>query len=163
VQPLVRPIPRVGFIHDQNSFVGSLIMTDEFNHPNGRALLIGGGLVFQFGKSRWTLDAQRCTFKEFMKAPIAVCCALLASIAVPSVRAQFSPALLQNDSYWGDGKAEVDFYDAQVMRDGQLRHCELQIILAKATASMPREAQDPSAAPPETVPVIRVPCSRPTP
>jgi hypothetical protein len=91
-----------------------------------------------------------------MKAPIAVCFALLTSVAVPSGRAQFSPAFLQNDSYWGDGKAEVDFYDAQVMRDGQLRHCELQIILAKTTASMPREAQDPSAAPPQTVPVVRM-------
>lgn len=45
------------------------------------------------------------------------------------MRAQFSPAFQSNESYWGDLKAEVDFYDAQVMIDHQLRHGELQMIL----------------------------------
>ncbi|MEY2492759.1 MAG: hypothetical protein QOH24_1710 [Verrucomicrobiota bacterium] len=39
--------------------------------------------------------------------------------------AQFTPGILANDSYWSDGKAEFDIYDAQLMRDGQLRRCEL--------------------------------------
>jgi hypothetical protein len=90
-----------------------------------------------------------------MKAPFALTLGLLASAALQSLHAQFSPAFLQNGSYWDDGKAEVDFYDAQVMRDGQLRHCEMQMILTKITASMPKDPQDPSAAPPPTVPVIR--------
>ncbi len=72
------------------------------------------------------------------------------------LQAQFAPAFLQNDSYWGDGKAEVDFYDAQVMRDGQPRHCELQIILAKGTLSIPKDPPDPSQKPPPIVPVIRM-------
>src|SRR5258708_3752833 len=42
-----------------------------------------------------------------------------------TILAQFSPAFLQNESYWGDNKAEFDFYDAQIMRDGQPRHCEV--------------------------------------
>jgi hypothetical protein len=39
--------------------------------------------------------------------------------------AQFTPGLLANDSYWSDGKAEFDIYDGQLMRGGELRHCEV--------------------------------------
>ena len=48
-----------------------------------------------------------------------------------SAIAQFTPALLQNNSYWGDGKAEFDFYDAQIVRDGQPRACEVSMILQR--------------------------------
>ena len=50
-----------------------------------------------------------------------------------SLLAQFSPSLLQNNSYWGDGKAEVDLYDAEIMREGQPRHCEVALILRRDT------------------------------
>src|SRR4030088_1046981 len=39
--------------------------------------------------------------------------------------AQFTPALLQNDSYWSDGKAEFDWYDAQIDREIHLQQCEV--------------------------------------
>ena len=45
------------------------------------------------------------------------------------VGAQFSPLLLQNRSYWGEGKSEIDFYDADIVRDGQHLHNELLFIL----------------------------------
>lgn len=45
--------------------------------------------------------------------------------------AQFSPGILANDSYWSDGKAEFNFYDAQLMRNGQPRHCELLHIFVR--------------------------------
>ena len=38
---------------------------------------------------------------------------------VVNLSAQFAPAFLQNESYWGDGKAEFNFYDAQIVREGQ--------------------------------------------
>jgi hypothetical protein len=53
---------------------------------------------------------------------------VIAAIAlgiIENASAQFTPAFWQNDSYWGDGKAEFDFYDAQIMREGQLRQCEV--------------------------------------
>ena len=53
-----------------------------------------------------------------------------------SAFAQFTSALLQNNSYWGDGKAEFDIYDAQLSRDGAPRPCEVLHILM-------REAFDP--------------------
>lgn len=70
--------------------------------------------------------------------------------------AQFTPALLQNDSYWGDGKAEFDFYDAQIMREGQSRHCEVLHILVRDTIA-PKQSlnfiKDNATAP---LPVIRM-------
>ena len=45
--------------------------------------------------------------------------------------AQFSPALLQNNSYWGDGKAEFNIYDAQIARYGIPRPCEVLHILVR--------------------------------
>ncbi|MFL6590834.1 MAG: hypothetical protein ACJ8M4_11760 [Chthoniobacterales bacterium] len=51
-------------------------------------------------------------------------------VAAPAL-AQFSPALLQNDSYWGDGRAEFNIYDAQIVRDGAPRPCEVLHILVR--------------------------------
>src|SRR3982750_1184071 len=51
-------------------------------------------------------------------------------IATPAF-AQFSPMLLQNDSYWGDGKAEFNIYDGQIMRDGAPRPGEVLHILVR--------------------------------
>jgi hypothetical protein len=48
-----------------------------------------------------------------------------------SVTAQFVPEFLQNESYWGDGKAEFDFYDAQIVREGQPRPCEVLHVLVR--------------------------------
>lgn len=45
--------------------------------------------------------------------------------------AQFTPALLQNNSYWGDGRAEFNIYDAQIARYGVPRQCEVLHILVR--------------------------------
>src|SRR3954452_347097 len=60
------------------------------------------------------------------------CLLLLASSAF----GQFSPVLLQNDSYWNDGKAEFNIYDAQIARYGVPRPTEVLHILV-------REPMDP--------------------
>jgi hypothetical protein len=44
---------------------------------------------------------------------------------------QFTPELVQNASYWNDGKAEFNIYDARIMRDGQLRQTEVFHILVR--------------------------------
>jgi len=51
--------------------------------------------------------------------------ALSVCVVARHASGQFTPALLQNDSYWSDGKAEFDFYDAQIVREGQPRQCEV--------------------------------------
>jgi hypothetical protein len=55
------------------------------------------------------------------------CLSLIASTAF----AQFSPALLQNNSYWGDGKAEFNIYDAQIARYAVPRPTEVLHILVR--------------------------------
>src|ERR1700730_811007 len=44
---------------------------------------------------------------------------------IKNAAAQFTSALLQNDSYWRDGKAEHNFYNAEFVRDGQAHQCEV--------------------------------------
>jgi hypothetical protein len=61
----------------------------------------------------------------------AISLAAVISVLVESASAQFTPAFLQNSSYWGDGKAEFDIYDAQIVRYGQPRPCEVLHILVR--------------------------------
>src|SRR3954454_3023829 len=65
-----------------------------------------------------------------MVCPALLCLPLLIA---SSAFAQFTPALLQNNSYWGDGKAEFDIYDAQLSREGAPRACEVLHILVRET------------------------------
>src|SRR2546422_5107529 len=76
---------------------------------------------------RWTLDVQVRTLMGHRWFLIT----LIAFAAGKSAPAQFTPAFLQNSSYWGDGKAEFDFYDAQIVREGQPRPCEVLRILVR--------------------------------
>ncbi len=52
-------------------------------------------------------------------------------MASAPAQAEFTPGILANDSYWSDGKAEFDIYDGQLMRAGELRHCEVLYILMR--------------------------------
>jgi hypothetical protein len=56
---------------------------------------------------------------------------LLAALWTGNVFAQFSPALLQNNNYWGDGKAEFNIYAAEIVRYGTPRPCEVLHILVR--------------------------------
>ena len=61
-------------------------------------------------------------------------CWIVGVLAVSLARgalAQFSPALLQNDSYWNDGKAEFSIYGAEIVRYGVARPCEILHILVR--------------------------------
>jgi hypothetical protein len=55
----------------------------------------------------------------------------LLCLAAVSARAQFSQALLQNDNYWGDGKAEFSIYGAEIVRYGVPRACEVLHIFVR--------------------------------
>lgn len=53
----------------------------------------------------------------------------LVGVAVAnSLSGQFVPALLENHSYWGDGKSEIDFYQADSTREGENIQCEAIMI-----------------------------------
>lgn len=83
-------------------------------------------------------------------------CAFFLIVVATRASAQFSPLLLQNASYWGDGKAEFDIYTAQLMRDGQLRQCETLIIFTPQMVDPTTVllAKDPKQA--GAVPTIRM-------
>ncbi|MDQ3120247.1 MAG: hypothetical protein M3Q89_11880 [Verrucomicrobiota bacterium] len=57
--------------------------------------------------------------------------ALLFLLGIGAVSAQFSPALLQNNSYWANGKAEFSIYGAEIVRYGIPRSCEVLHILVR--------------------------------
>ncbi len=44
---------------------------------------------------------------------------------------QFAPGFVANSSYWNDGKAEFNIYDARIVRDGQPRQTEVLHILVR--------------------------------
>lgn len=56
---------------------------------------------------------------------------ILFCLGLTTARAQFAPAFLQNSSYWNDGKAEFDLYDAQLVREGTPRPTEVLHILVR--------------------------------
>jgi hypothetical protein len=70
--------------------------------------------------------------------------------------AQFSPAFLQNASYWADGKSEVDFYSADFVRGGQHYPAELLLIFTPdlVDPNLLTRAPDPKQA--GALPVIRM-------
>jgi hypothetical protein len=80
-----------------------------------------------------------------------------ALLFLPSlVHGQFVPLLLQNRSYWGDGKSEIDFYQAEFPRDGEPHQCEVLMTLTPVfvTAEKMEPAQDPKQA--GVIPAIRM-------
>ena len=69
--------------------------------------------------------------------------------------AQFTPALLQNNSYWGDGKAEFDIYDAQIVRYGQPRQCEVLHILVREPFDSKQFVKPDDLKRPDTIAVLK--------
>jgi len=70
--------------------------------------------------------------------------------------AQFTPALLQNNSYWGDGKAEFNIYDAQIARYGIPRPCEVLHILVREPFDPKQFVKPEGSPPPEPISVLKL-------
>lgn len=66
-----------------------------------------------------------------MRRSLLLCTLAALCFGALNAGAQFSPALLQNDSYWADGKAEYNMYGAQLVRYGVPRECEVLHILVR--------------------------------
>lgn len=73
-----------------------------------------------------------------------------------SAFAQFTPALLQNGSYWGDGKAEFNIYDAQIARYGVPRPCEVLHILVREPMDPKQFVKPDNPSQPEAVQVLKL-------
>ena len=70
--------------------------------------------------------------------------------------AQFTPALIQNISYWGDGKAEFDIYDAQLVREGAPRPCEVLHILVREPFDPKQLVKSDKTNQPDAVSVLKL-------
>ena len=82
---------------------------------------------------------------------------ILISLGLAQVaNGQFVPTFLQNRSYWGDGKSEVDFYQAEFVRDGEPHSCELLVILTPLFISPDRLAPTQDAKQSDAIPAIRM-------
>jgi hypothetical protein len=82
--------------------------------------------------------------------------ALLGVVSLSRASAQFTPALLQNNSYWDDGKAEFNIYDAQIARYGVPRPCEVLHILVREPFD-PKQFVKPEGSPrPDTIAVLKL-------
>jgi hypothetical protein len=75
---------------------------------------------------------------------------------VHGASAQFTPTLLQNNSYWGDGKAEFNIYDAQIARYGVPRPTEVLHILVREPFDPKQLVKPDNPSQPDTVPVLKL-------
>ncbi len=82
---------------------------------------------------------------------------LLALLAwVSPAFAQFSPALVQNASYWNDGKAEFNLYNAQIMRYGQPRQTEVIHLLVREPFDYRQYVKPDNWQRPGVIPVLKM-------
>ena len=81
---------------------------------------------------------------------------LLVAVFAGMAHAQFSPALLQNDSYWNDGKAEYSIYAAEIMRYGTARPCEVLHILVREPFDPKQLVKPEGATRPDSVAVLKM-------
>jgi hypothetical protein len=75
---------------------------------------------------------------------------------VNTASAQFVAGFMQNASYWHDGKSEVDFYNAEFVRDGQPHQCEVLLTLTPAFVDPTTLAPLDNPKQPDALPVIRM-------
>jgi hypothetical protein len=85
-----------------------------------------------------------------------ICLLAFLSAASTSARAQFSPAFIQNSSYWNDGKAEFNIYDADLVREGQPRHDEALHILVREPFDLAQLVKADDWQRPGVVPVLKL-------
>ncbi|MGI8435990.1 MAG: hypothetical protein ACR2NX_03680 [Chthoniobacterales bacterium] len=81
---------------------------------------------------------------------------LLLLLGTRLVSAQFAPALLQNDNYWNDGKAEFNIYAAELMRYGVTRPCEVLHILVREPFDTKQLVKADDWKRPDTAPVLKM-------
>ena len=76
--------------------------------------------------------------------------------AAPNALAQFTPALLQNNSYWDGGKAEFNIYGAEISRYGIPRPCEVLHILVREPFDPKQLVKPDNPSQPGAIPVLKM-------
>src|SRR5439155_15381239 len=161
MEPLVRAVPGSRLVHDQDDFVRLRIVREKINHAGVHRMF--GVQVQNVHRSSQNVQRPMSRLDSVspyhkiaeMKAKAALIAAIFFG-AITASRAQFTPAFLQNDSYWANGKAEFDIYDAQIVREGQPRPCEVLHILVREPFD-PKQFVKPEGAPrADSIPVLKL-------
>ena len=98
----------------------------------------------------------RCGMDKLPSMNIRFWLSILAMGFVSAARAQFGAAWLQDEKYWGDGKAEFNLYDAQQVRYGQARPSEVIHILVREPFSQRELVKAEPGSNPGTYPVLKL-------
>jgi hypothetical protein len=149
MQPLIGIIPCSRLVHREKDFTGLGIEREKIDHA---------GLLDS--------TARRCVHGTAVRRIChSVSSAMLKSLCVAGVGlclfartgfGQFTPALLQNNSYWGDGRAEFNIYDAQIAREGVPRPCEVLHVLVREPFD-PKQLVKPEGSPrPDSIAVLKL-------
>jgi hypothetical protein len=80
----------------------------------------------------------------------------IALLATNHVSAQFTPALLQNNSYWDDKKAEYNIYDAKIVRNGVPHPCEVVHLLVREKFDSKQWVKTEGPARPDSIAVLKL-------
>jgi hypothetical protein len=175
MQPLIGIIPCSRLVHREKDLACFLINREKINdgcigHARcGRALLVPVPVlvIVLVRHSEETSNVQRSTSNAQLQKPRHVrrmsyfrsmfrLLLFVGLFAAGNAAAQFTPALLQNNSYWGDGKAEFNIYDAQIAREGAPRQCEVLHILVREPFD-PKQFVKPEGSPrPDTITVLKL-------
>ena len=84
------------------------------------------------------------------------CLLLFLLSSLTTARAQFSPEFIQNSSYWNDGKAEFNIYDAELVREGVPRHDEALHILVREPFDLQQLVKADDWQRPGVIPVLKM-------
>lgn len=122
-------VPRALLKHREHELVALRIVREKIDHARvgDTARLLGfvchRSGSFQLANGRASRKLGRMRIAWLLLLSLGFC--------LTNASAQFTPAFIQNSSYWNDGKAEFDIYDAQIMREGTPRATEVLHILVR--------------------------------
>ncbi len=148
-------IPRPRLPHREEDLVGLRLVRKKIDHTGmfetARLLC----LVRHRRKSLSLAIARASEMLARMKMTALRALGILA-FCLTNAHAQFNPAFVQNSSYWNDGKAEFDLYDAQLVREGQPRQTEVLHILVREPFDLKQLVKADDAQRPGVIPVLKM-------
>ena len=128
----IRIVPRTRLEHHEQHFVALRVVGEEINYVGAFDSVAGRGFHGRASFQLAPINCKREACATVQKLRIYLfLTAFGLTTGAAGAFAQFAPGFVQNGSYWNDGKAEFDIYDAQIVRYGQPRQTEVLHILVR--------------------------------
>ena len=153
IQLIIGTVPLGRLVHHQHGFIRFRVMGDHINYRGVIVLWVVAHVMAKL----WPVDVPLSRWNLQPKMPRLFWLAFFVLLTMPrAVNSQFVPGLLQNRSYWGGGKSEIDFYQAEFRRDGEPRQCEVLVILTPVFFDPNTMSYVDDSKSPGTLPAIRM-------